>query len=95
MMIRFVKMTFQHDKTDDFISIFTDAQNNIASFPGCGGVDLLRDILHPHIFFTYSLWKDAESLDQYRKSQLFYTTWEKTKVLFADKPEAWSVEKMM
>lgn len=88
-------MTFASDEIETFLDIFNSAKQHIAAFPGCGGVTLYRDILHSHIFFTYSQWESAEALDLYRHSDLFSATWTKTKILFSDKPEAWSIQPMM
>jgi len=60
--------------------------------PGCYHVEMLQDTADPRHCFTYSIWKDQESLDLYRKSDLFGEVWPKTKLLFDDKPEAWSLE---
>ncbi len=57
------------------------------------GVELLNDINAPEIFFTYSKWESEQDLDEYRRSELFQLVWGKTKMMFADKPEAWSLEK--
>jgi heme-degrading monooxygenase HmoA len=46
------------------------------------------------MLFTLSIWDDETALEAYRQSELFQTTWAKTKVLFAEKAEAWSVEMM-
>ena len=94
MITRLVKMHFRHDATEQFKTIFQGAQPLIAAFPGCHGVQLLQDSLHPHIFFTYSLWDNHEALEAYRESDLFRTTWAKTKVLFNERPEAWSVREI-
>jgi quinol monooxygenase YgiN len=51
---------------------------------------LLQDENDKNIFFTYSIWENDEALQAYRNSELFETTWAKTKILFAGKPEAWS-----
>lgn len=91
MMTRLVKMQFRHDAVEDFKAIFEKAQPLISAFPGCEGVRLVQDILHPHIFFTISIWRSHEDLEHYRESELFLSTWAKTKVLFDAKPEAWSV----
>ena len=48
----------------------------------------------PDVFFTYSIWTSAEYLDAYRKSKLFRATWTKTKALFADKVQAWSIKEV-
>lgn len=85
-------MTFQADKVDDFVAIFSAKKKKIRSSPGCHHLELLRDIKHTNIFFTYSFWENEESLNAYRHSALFKATWADTKILFADKPVAWSVE---
>ena len=90
MIKRFVKLSFQADKTAEFIQIFEDSKNFIRRMSGCHHVELLRDATNPNVFFTLSLWDTEGALDDYRRSDLFRTTWAKTKVLFADKPEAWS-----
>ena len=94
MIIRIVKMTFDHRKVDDFIRIFSEAQHKIEAFPGCKGVDLTRDVLQSNIFMTISIWDSLASLDNYRQSELFKSTWAETKLLFSERPDAWSVEKI-
>jgi len=88
---RIVKMTFKAESTEDFQNLFILVKEHIRAFDGCEGVRLLRDVKDPTIFFTYSLWQNEECLNIYRKSALFDETWKKTKALFADKPEAWSL----
>jgi quinol monooxygenase YgiN len=92
MLIRIVKLTFKPENVDAFVNTFDEKKHFIASFNGCIGVELLRDINNPNIFFTYSKWNNAESLERYRISELFVSTWDTVKKLFGDKPEAWSVE---
>ncbi len=94
MIIRIVKMSFLPEKTNDFMKIFADAQHKIEAFPGCKGVDLTRDILQPNIFITISIWDSVASLDNYRNSELFKTTWAQTKILFNERPDAWSLDKL-
>jgi autoinducer 2-degrading protein len=94
MLIRIVKLTFRPEKANDFIAAFELRKGLIASFKGCSGVELLRDIDHTNIFFTYSKWADKAALEEYRKSELFNTTWDEVKQLFNGKPEAWSVEQI-
>ncbi len=62
--------------------------------PGCEGLQLLQDKNIPGILFTYSHWKNEESLEYYRNSELFVETWRNTKALFDQKAEAWSVEEI-
>ena len=87
-------MSFQPDAIEDFIAAFESRKSLIASFEGCKGVQLLQDINNPNIFFTYSKWINEESLEVYRKSELFGTTWDEVKKLFNGKPEAWSVKEL-
>ena len=90
MIKRLVKLTFQSDKTDDFIVIFEASKRLIRNREGCQHVELLRDAAKPEVFFTLSLWDNEAALNAYRHSELFKTTWAKTKVLFSDKPQAWT-----
>jgi quinol monooxygenase YgiN len=94
MLIRIVRMTFQPDKVADFLAVFEESKEKIRARPGCHRLELLRDLDLPNAFMTYSYWDDAAALNQYRDSELFNTTWAKTKVLFADKPVAYSVERL-
>ena len=91
MIKRFVKLTFTPDKVNDFLDIFDTSKNLIRAREGCRHLELLQDSTQPNIFFTLSYWDDAHALEMYRRSELFISTWAKTKILFSDKPEAWSV----
>ncbi|WKV11861.1 putative quinol monooxygenase [Marivirga harenae] len=88
MLIRIVKMTFQLDKIDDFIQIFEQNKEAIRNQIGCLHLELWQDKNQPHIFRTYSLWKNEECLNKYRDSETFGNVWPATKALFAEKPEA-------
>jgi heme-degrading monooxygenase HmoA len=92
MITRIVKMGFRTEGITVFRQIFADSKNLIRSFPGNHHVALLQDEANPEIFFTYSQWESLEALENYRNSELFKSTWAKTKVLFNAKPEAWSLE---
>jgi len=92
MIIRIVKMSFQPDKTSDFLSVFNKSKEKIASVEGIISLELIRDRDNKNIFFTISKWKNEDFLEKYRKSELFQNTWSKTKILFNQKPEAWSTE---
>ena len=91
MINRVVKMTFKPENTEKFEELFLLVKDKIEASKGCNGVKLLRNINNPNIFFTYSLWQHENNLNAYRKSALFDDTWKKTKAMFADKPEAWSL----
>lgn len=92
MITRIVKMTFDETKVSEFVKVFDASKDRIRNFSGCSHLKLLNDINSPNIFFTYSHWESEEHLNAYRNSELFISTWAQTKVLFAAKPEAWSVE---
>ncbi len=88
-------MEFKSEKVEAFKSIFEENQSKIASQEGCYGVQLLQDIHELNIFFTYSKWKSHAHLEQYRKTELFKGVWAQTKVLFCNKPLAWSVQEIL
>jgi quinol monooxygenase YgiN len=87
-------MSFKSDKVDDFLIIFNDNKEKIRNTNGCNFLELYRDKTDLNIFFTYSHWKTEQDLENYRNSDLFKNVWAKTKILFNDKPEAWSVDKV-
>ena len=91
MLIRIVKMTFKKEEVENFLKVFEEVKNKIRNFEGCIYLELWQDKTQPNILFTHSHWLDESALENYRQSELFATTWRKTKILFADKPEAWSV----
>jgi autoinducer 2-degrading protein len=93
MFIRIVKMTFDSTKVDIFLENFNKNKEKIRNFEGCRLLELYRDKNTPIIFFSYSYWDSEKQLENYRNSELFKAVWAKTKVLFSDKPEAWSVDK--
>lgn len=91
MIKRIVKMTFHPDKVNDFIIIFKTNHTKIASFEGCKHVELLQQ---DNLFFTFSIWESEGHLDAYRQSALFANVWGQTKVLFSEKPEAWTTQQL-
>ena len=94
MLVRIVKLTFQEDKIADFLNNFNEIKHQIRRFEGNEFLELYQDKQYIRVFFTYSYWKDEAALEKYRKSALFNEVWSYTKTLFADKPEAWSVDKL-
>ena len=85
-------MTFAPGKLDEFLTIFDASKEKIRAFEGCTDLQLMQHDKYPNILFTYSLWRSPEDLERYRHSDLFQSTWLKTKKLFAAKAEAWSTE---
>lgn len=94
MIRRIVKMTFREEETVTFREIFAQSAPLIRAMPGCQHLELWQDQQDERVFFTFSFWRDAGDLEHYRNSELFATTWAKTKVLFSDRPQAWSVDQV-
>ncbi|MCC7296968.1 MAG: antibiotic biosynthesis monooxygenase [Bacteroidia bacterium] len=94
MIVRIVKMSFEPEKVDAFLEVFHSAATQIRQFEGCSHLELYRDTLQPNVLFTYSYWENNDCLQLYRNSDLFESTWAKTKVLFNDKPQAWSLNRL-
>ena len=95
MFVRIVKMSFKPDRVDEFLSNFENSKTKIRSFKGCSLLELYRDKTNSNIFFTYSYWDSEQDLSNYKNSLLFKSVWEQTKILFNEKPVAWSVDKMV
>ncbi len=95
MFIRIVKMSFHSKHIKEFLKNFNEKKENIRNSNGCRLLELYRDKTTANIFFTYSYWETEQDLENYRNSDLFKDVWGKTKILFNNKPEAWSVNKMV
>ena len=94
MLIRIVRMTFQENRVADFLEIFNNSKQKIRHFEGCQHLELLQDTHQSNVLMTYSYWESEAHLNIYRESALFKTTWAATKALFADKPVAFSSERV-
>lgn len=81
-------MTFEPELVSEFLTIFEESKLLIRSFKGCEHLELLQVTDASNILCTLSFWDSEENLNNYRQSELFKTTWAKTKVLFAEKAEA-------
>jgi (4S)-4-hydroxy-5-phosphonooxypentane-2,3-dione isomerase len=90
MITRIVKMIFREEEIPVFLEIFNDSCSLIRNAEGCKSLRLLQSETDRRIMFTISEWEDKEFLEKYRASDLFKSTWAKTKIMFAEKPEAWS-----
>ena len=95
MLVRIVKMTFKKENIASFGRLFEAYKYDIRGFEGCELLELYQDTKNPSIFFIYSYWENEGCLENYRKSSLFKSVWGKTKLLFAERPEAWSVNKIV
>ena len=95
MITRIVRMEFQPENVDQFLEIFHASKEQIRHFPGVHHLELHRDLNRQNVFYTYSLWEDENALNAYRKSELFGSVWPRTKALFAEKPQAFSLLKQL
>ena len=91
MIKRIVKLGFKPNHIEDFKTIFKNSKLKIRGFEGCQYLELWQSKDDPSVFFTYSFWDNEEALNNYRHSAFFKEVWAKTKILFNQKPEAWSV----
>ena len=94
MIVRIVRMHFRPGESEAFLDIFNASKHLIRKFDGCQHLTLYNEVGLPDVFFTYSIWASDANLDAYRNSELFRTTWAKTKALFADKAQAWSIKEV-
>ena len=95
MFVRIVKMSFAKAHIDAFLENFDAKKEAIRNFEGCQFLELYRDKQDTQVFFTYSYWDTEAHLENYRNSGLFKTVWAKTKPFFNNKPQAWSVDKIV
>ena len=91
MITRIVQLEFTPDRIDDFISFFEKIKDQVNTFPGCQGMQLLQDVSNPCVVLTYSIWNDPSDLEVYRKSSTFGQIWPTIKPWFAKNAQAWSV----
>ncbi|HKJ06180.1 MAG TPA: antibiotic biosynthesis monooxygenase family protein [Flavobacteriaceae bacterium] len=94
MFIRIVKMSFEPSKVKLFLKNFNNNKQKIRNVKGCRLLELYNDRNAENVFFSYSYWESETDLENYRNSALFKGIWQNTKVLFNQKPEAWSVDKI-
>jgi len=95
MFVRIVKMGFVPEKVETFLNDFEIIKSKVRGYDGCLFLELYRDKSNTNLFFTYSYWEDEEALENYRNSDLFKGVWENTKQYFNQKPEAWSLDKLV
>jgi len=88
-------MSFHQENISKFLKNFDLMKEKIRNSEGNRYLELYQDKNNPCIFFTYSFWETEQDLENYRQSALFDEVWTFTKKLFNDKPEAWSVDKIV
>jgi quinol monooxygenase YgiN len=84
-------MSFDEEQVPRFLDIFNESREIISQMPGCLYLELWRDHDQENVFVTHSHWQSAEALEAYRASTFFKDVWKSTKVLFNEKPLAFSV----
>ena len=94
MIIRIVKMSFEENQLKQFFDHFNKHKEKIRNYKGCRLLEIYQDKDQPSIVFSYSHWESTDHLENYRNSQMFKDIWKATKVMFNDKPEAWTVDKI-
>lgn len=95
MIIRIVRMHFTEAGVEEFLKIFNAHKQAIRNFPGCSHLQLLKDADDPNTYTTLSHWNDPSDLEKYRKSELFGRVWGSVKTLFAERSQAFSLEKFI
>lgn len=91
MIKRIVRMRFREEEVENFLEVFESSKNKIRNFEGCRHLELWQHQDEPTEIYTYSIWDHPNALEKYRVSDLFKSTWAKTKPLFREKAKAWSV----
>lgn len=94
MLVRIVKLCLESKHLPTFLENFEQQKDAIRNFEGCQFLELYQDKKHNNVVFTYSYWDNEVALNKYRHSDLFKGIWAITKPMFADKPQAWSVDKL-
>lgn len=95
MFVRIVKLSFHEKNIPLFLENFDIMKHKIRNANGNRLLELYQDKTNKSIFFTYSYWETEQDLENYKNSELFNDVWTFTKKLFNDKPEAWSVDKVV
>lgn len=85
-------MHFNEEDVEHFLKYFESIRTQIEAMPGMLNLKLYQDDKNNNVLFTISSWLNEQHLNNYRKSELFGVVWPKTKAMFAEKPEAWSLK---
>jgi len=94
MIRRIVHLHIADEHVDDFLELFAGSREAILSMNGCLELRLLQQTDDPGKFTTFSSWHSAADLEAYRSSDLFRSTWTRTKAMFAGKPWAASFDEL-
>jgi quinol monooxygenase YgiN len=88
-------MNFTPAGADEFLSIFRENMPAIRAVAGCSHLELLKDPDRVCTYTTLSYWEGPQYLEMYRQSELFGKVWQRVKVHFAARPEAFSLERFI
>jgi heme-degrading monooxygenase HmoA len=88
-------MHFTEVGVDEFLEIFHANKTAIRNFPGCTHLQLLKDANDATTYTTLSHWDNEQSLENYRKSELFGSVWGRVKTLFSERSQAFSLQKFI
>jgi quinol monooxygenase YgiN len=94
LITRVVKLTFKPEFINEFITIFKESKSFIKSFEGNVYLALMNDKNNKNTFFTISQWESEEALNAYRQSDYFQSVWSRTKALFEEKADAWTLDQI-
>lgn len=92
MITRIVKLTFDPERLSEFHAIWKVSRSKIINFDGCIFVEMYQSRDPSNVCFTYSQWDSEDDLNAYRHSDTFAEVWAQTKALFADRPQAWTLD---
>ena len=95
MIIRIVRMHFTEAGVEEFLDLFNKNKIAIRNSPGCTHLELLKDVEDAFTYTTLSHWTDEQSLEAYRKSEVFSSVWGRVKTLFAERSQAFSLTKFI
>jgi heme-degrading monooxygenase HmoA len=88
-------MHFTEAGVEEFLEIFQANKTAIRNFPGCAHLELLKEADDSFVYTTLSHWNDEQSLEAYRKSELFGSVWGRVKTLFSERSQAFSLRKFI
>jgi quinol monooxygenase YgiN len=88
-------MQFTESGAEEFLEIFRSNMLAIRNFDGCTHLELFKDPDEPHIYTTLSYWSGPQFLENYRRSELFSNVWGRVKPLFAERTQAFSLERFI
>jgi len=91
MITRIVRLSFKEEHIQTFLVAFENSKTQIAAFPGCTQLKLFKDFSEAGVFYTHSVWESMEDLENYRKSELFKSTWAIVKPMFHASPQVFSL----